>query len=921
MQDETKESIFKRHRNDCLALAFLTLLIAGIFSDTIFAGKEISRAGTIAHRDTVFGRFAKGDYSPMDTCIYQEHLPSYFLTERVIASGNMPLWNPYAGFGGPLLSDSQVLALSPITWLQAPFASIRLYNILMVVQLWFGCVAAYFFARVFRISPAASVLSAISFILSPYILYMYEWNRCQNALFSLPFLGFAWLWRKGNSWSIVLCAISCCALMFSGHISPTFFSILMASGMYLALAYICPQDQLKAGSAKGFLPLRNLLAAGILTFLLSAPILVPFVETLRVSETFKSEQPFLRYVVNATAMLPSLFYPFHGPGSLYPGPISVILATASPFIAKKNKTLALVFAGLTVATVLAMTRVGPFDLLFQLPFLKWLMLVYAVPGLLLFLAISAGLAYDSIVSEESRIRTAITIAVIAVLPLIMPYLFASMHLSGAQTGLNDWISTMSVSSSVKLRELVFILLAICLVFVLAKAPPKLISKIALCLILLNFASLAFIIRKSLPSHPPFVYEEVELVKFLKEKQRRIINMGRHVFVPNTGQIFEISQTLSFFPNHPKGVTGYLRALGVTIEGLGQYAEKPLTGLVDIAAIKYAVGSEPVLSVEDKIPAAQLFASGPVDFGKRAELQGLGLSIDAANCDIIGSLKWRFPTSSKPSDSALLFLPMLVKEDGGLLWVGDRHAPANENIVAAVIPKHLHAGEPVCLIMQVIDSATGQLVEPANAAPDYLLKTVPKSLLLLRFTVPQTSPLPVSTARHFKLVKETAPEMVRVYENRKAVPEAFVVYQTRAVPDVKTALEEMTKPAFDPAKVALTEGISALGAMHQEALELGEAKVKRPNVNEVIVTVDCPANALLVLSDVFFPGWRAFVDGDETMIYRTNAIFRGVKLDKGRHIVRFLYDPPEVKIGFLLFALGVAAVIFLLALDRSKKVPA
>jgi len=141
-----------------------------------------------------------------------------------------------------------------------------------------------------------------------------------------------------------------------------------------------------------------------------------------------------------------------------------------------------------------------------------------------------------------------------------------------------------------------------------------------------------------------------------------------------------------------------------------------------------------------------------------------------------------------------------------------------------------------------------------------------------------------------------------------------------VADVQSALVELMNPQFEPRKEALTEGISALDSKNGGKETLTAAKVKRPNVNEVIVESECPDKALLVLTDVFFPGWRVFVDGNETEIYRTNAIFRGVKLDKGRHIVRFVYDPPEVKAGFLLFALGIAAVIFLLRADRPKKAP-
>jgi len=923
MQDQVTEDnipFLTRYRNDLISLVSITVLIVCIFSSTLFSGNDISRAGTIAHRDTVFGRLAKGDFSPMDTCIYQEHLPSYFLTERVIAGGNMPLWNPYAGFGSPLLSDCQVLALSPITWLQAPFASLRLYNLLMVFQLWAGCVSAYFLARVLKISPAGSLLSSVSFVLSPYILYMYEWNRCQNALFSLPFLGFAWHWKKETPSSIVVCALLCSALIYSGHVSPTFFAIGLAALMYLLLANFCPNGGEAGGHGDFLKSLRGLLVAGGLTFLLSAPFLVPFVETLRVSETFKSELPNLRYVVSAFALLPSLFYPFHGAGSPYLGAVSILLCLSAPFVARREKKLALLFAGLTLLTAFAMIRVGPFDLLFQLPFLKWLMLVYAVPALLLFMAVLSGYGYDAFAADDSKlfpIRKAIVLAIVALIPICLPHLISSIDINSADMRLNDWLTVMTATSSVKVRELVFILIAVVLVFSLAKAPSRWREKIALAMIVLNFLSLAFVFRNSIPARPAFQYEEVDPIPFLKKQGRRIINMGRHVFVPNTGQVFGISQVLSFFPNHPRGVTGYLRSLGISIEGLGQYAEKPLTKLADIGAIKYAVASEPVLSLQDKLPEPLEFASGAIEFGSRTKLKGVALSIDTSNSDIIGRLNWSNLPDKNGGDK-FLYVSMIVRPDGSLLWVGDRHTLPENTIFAASIPKHLKEGEQVCLILQVIDSSTGQLVEPINAPAENLLKPVPKSLLLKSFTVPGNSQKKSSAGRHFKLVQETAPEMVRVYENTGALPEAYVVYRTRLVSDVETALRGLLSADFNARTTALTEGLSVLGNSADGHDTLTEAKVRRPNVNEVIIEVECADAGLLVMTDVFFPGWRVFVDGNEGKIFRTNAIFRGVRLDKGRHIVRFLYDPPEVKLGFLLAALGLASIVFLLRFGRQKK---
>jgi hypothetical protein len=905
--------------NDLICLACLTVFVVAVFSSTIFSGKDISRIGTVAHRDTLFGRLAKGSVDAMDTCVYQEHAPNYLLTEKIIAGGNLPLWNPYLGLGCPLWADSQVLAFSPITWLQAPFASLRLYNLLMVFHVWVGCICAYIFARLLRISPLGSLLSSISYAFCPNLLYMFEWNRCQSAFFPMPFLGFALLWRREDTGSIVACAILCTFLVVSGHVIPTFFAITLASCMYFALTCLLPRNQPGKG-IKTALPgaLKNFAYTGFLTILLSAPFVVPFIDTLRASDTFKSSQSYVRYIVHASALLPSLLFPFHGAGSLYPGAVSIVLAVSAFLIAKRNRVLVGIFSVLALLAICILTRPGPFDLLFQLPYLSWFMVVYALPALILSIAVLAGLGFDALLEEDSKIRPAIFIVAAAAMAISMPFLFRSLHLTGSLTHLNDWVTTMSVNSSLRVRELVLLVLTVILVMVLSKHPSKSRKVVAIGLIGLNVVSLGLIIRKSLPARPVFNYEELEPIGFLKSEKRRVLSMGRHVLVPNTSQIFSVSNLVSFMPTHPRGVLAYLRALGITIEGVGQYAERPLTKLVDVASVKFAVASEPVLSTDDKLPVPVYFDKG-VSFGSQVKLLGYALSVDAGNLDVVGRLAWNgrnFRAVSK-----FFYVPMLVKEDGGLLWIGDRHSltgaqnPDNsawETVISAAIPKSLQAGQAVCLILQVVDSNTGQLVEPKDVPAGMQLQTVPKSLLLKRFAVPEQGPTPASSQRHFKFVKETAPEMVRVYENTGCLPQAYLVTKTRFVGSIEEAIEEMLKSDFDPHSEAFIEAEPDLKVGESTASEnLVEAKVSRPSVNEVLAEVEASKPSLLVLTDVFFPGWRAEVDGKDAKVYRANAVFRGVKVEAGRHKVRFIFDPIDLKIGFALFVLGLGAIVLLL----------
>jgi uncharacterized membrane protein YfhO len=53
---------------------------------------------------------------------------------------------------------------------------------------------------------------------------------------------------------------------------------------------------------------------------------------------------------------------------------------------------------------------------------------------------------------------------------------------------------------------------------------------------------------------------------------------------------------------------------------------------------------------------------------------------------------------------------------------------------------------------------------------------------------------------------------------------------------------------------------------------------------------------LVLSELWYPGWRACDNGREVKIHRANYLLRSVYLEEGQHTVEFVYDPLSVKVG-------------------------
>jgi uncharacterized membrane protein YfhO len=72
-----------------------------------------------------------------------------------------------------------------------------------------------------------------------------------------------------------------------------------------------------------------------------------------------------------------------------------------------------------------------------------------------------------------------------------------------------------------------------------------------------------------------------------------------------------------------------------------------------------------------------------------------------------------------------------------------------------------------------------------------------------------------------------------------------------------------------------------------------------------------------LSDPYFPGWKAWVDGVEKPILRADGAFRGIVLEKtGNHDIKMVYDPSIISLSFWLSAAGWGLLFFILVFRKS-----
>ncbi len=99
----------------------------------------------------------------------------------------------------------------------------------------------------------------------------------------------------------------------------------------------------------------------------------------------------------------------------------------------------------------------------------------------------------------------------------------------------------------------------------------------------------------------------------------------------------------------------------------------------------------------------------------------------------------------------------------------------------------------------------------------------------------------------------------------------------------------------------------------------QAKIIRSTPNEVILETTLENPGFLVLSDAYHPDWKAYVDGKNTKIYRTDYLIRSVFLEKGTHRVRFAFQPMSFYGGTLISCLVFLVLVCLWRSSADKKI--
>ena len=156
--------------------------------------------------------------------------------------------------------------------------------------------------------------------------------------------------------------------------------------------------------------------------------------------------------------------------------------------------------------------------------------------------------------------------------------------------------------------------------------------------------------------------------------------------------------------------------------------------------------------------------------------------------------------------------------------------------------------------------------------------------------------------------------VMVFENPEAFPRARIVHRARQVAGAEQAFALMRRPeTYHPAVETLLESPDAEAADGPPPTPDEQARILRYQDHRVEIAARLSRPGWLVLSDTYYPGWRAFDEkGRELRVDLADLSLRAVRLPAGGHRVVFRYLPLDFEIGlWTTLASLLAAVLFIL----------
>jgi hypothetical protein len=930
------------------AIFILFLLLNIFFFDVIYLNRTLSSL-------QVPGVMGNGPYPHSGKYTHRAFIdpggstwsprPHTILASRPYHEGHLPLWNPFQGIGQPLAGNMDSNALNPLRIFLYLTPTPYMWDLYLLFRLLLAGIFAYLFMRAIEVSYLTSIFSAVLFMFCGYFIFSIDMHHLDVEIF----LPFAFLCvekiiqnRRNLNW-VILCGIGIFFTIVGGQPQSTFLILSFATFYYFFRVFAFREN----GGLKLFgRYLALFVTANLIGFALSAILLFPFYEFWKLSWRnhninlgYMLAMKFKCYFYDFISFFLPYFlgpinaswvkgYEWHALTRGYVGVTGMLFSVAGfiDFLKSKNKrNYHVLFFGAALFIMIGIFYVVlGFNWLQKIPIIKMINLnKYLGPVYTFSNAVLAGIFLDKMTDSKPKeyLKALNTSAIIIILLILCVFIYFYRYMV-EHSGILPQYSKILHLLSYSIIDFTLKQIAMALFF--------------MGVILLSY----FLYTK----RKIFGSREFKIVII------SVAVMEMFFYVPNPGILkgrnlrYDIFQEAPYLAFLQKNI-GYFRVVGVDrilypnfagVFGIGDI--RVLDGLVPKRYMEFVANYFKLPEPPDRFTGDE-----GIDFNDGRMLDLLGVKfilMQEGLGDLISNiLKYgRIIRAGQPLDqwiySSRLFINGINKK---ILFA---HAPSEIEFEITIPPQgqlrfsiginpgawYPEKGDGVlfeiCLSNDMGKKTIfSKYIDPKKRIGDRKwfdysldLKQYGGEKVLLSFiTLPglnssQDNNYDWSAWGDIRLISNTSQERlklvydkeIRIYENTEVFPRAFVAHQYVLEKEKERILKTLGDEKFDLRKCIILE--EDIPDEFQRRLlptvfdEESQATIIKYGANQTECFVQMKRPGFLVLSDLYYPGWNAYVDGKKEKIYQADYILQSVLLKEGVHTVTFRYEPRSFKMG-------------------------
>jgi len=923
----------------------LILLICIFFKPVIFGNRTLFPILPGVTPDGPYGYRGEGQFTVVDPCSYIWHeVPLTIAASKMIKSGMLPLWNPYIGCGTPLAANLMSGIYNPLRFFLLLSPQPYIFDLYLLLRIFLAGFFTFIFLRKIPISKMASLVSSIAYMFSGhFICYLTLWHLNADMLLPLLLFLFECNVQEKKRIHTIFAGVGVALVVLSGSPQSALLCVAFATLYYfyrIAALYGMGFNTISLHKVTNLILIMSIGCA------LSAFMLMDFYQFYQLSihqiSVSASDWGGELNAYSPLSLVSFLFSPLQFLGTplwkntsnlsrfshlfLFPyiGVITIILAAMSLGRNWQINRLSIFFIVSPCLLILNIVGGGIWlyrligDSLFPVTRLFW---AKYLGTLYLSIAILAGVGVENLRNKKLLPQWNIffigcVILFVAVCYYIDPVVYRdTFEIDTPPEGLLSKL-LLPIPYPLTIRALLIATIFIALVLLVYNWRKKhLIYMMAVPLLmeLYIYHQPLYAVRH----HP---YTKAPYIDYLLKEQEggelfRICGL-KGWMIPQISTVFGLEDVNNIDALY---VERYYYFMVKLILGTPWYygvfslypveIETVKSRYLDLLNVKYIISSDSLNPIESGLFDLNGNALSQRDFSL-GNITKRFFSLYPHTRDSTGYIDTAYYHYTIPPEGALLYFTLGTdpsqwsgKGDGVEFSVHLEEAAQSKVLFQKYIdPKHnrddrrwfsekidltSYRGKEIKIIFKVKAGPNDDNRYDQCGFAD--IEIVPRG----------------DNNQKLSLVYN---EEVKIYRNKTVMPRVFIVHRAEKIFQKEKIFTRLRDKNFDFRNSIIIEKDlpeEILSCNYSPLSDSSSVKIVDHQPNHVDLEASMENDGFLVLSDTYYPGWKAYVDEKQVEIYPTNYMLRSIYLTKGSHQIRFVFDPLPFKVG-----LGISIVALL-----------